>query len=118
MKIGQAIINHEAIEPKLVEYFDDEAKFDKVFTIYLKVHTAKQHFKSSNKGKLISKETYNKVIKSNQIVVIKSPKEGRSPQARSEQPLLASPRQGSSQHHYYISFSLREVKVDNMVGFA
>ena len=63
IKINNVIINQDSIDTKLHEYFKDEEKFDKMFQIYLKLHSSRTHKKSPNNGRLISKETFKKVFK-------------------------------------------------------
>ncbi len=63
MKINEAVIFRENINDlKLKEILDDNIKFDRIFQVYVKLHTKSQHFKSQNPGRLISEEIYQKVV--------------------------------------------------------
>lgn len=70
MHVGEAFIYKSAIEAKLRPYLKPGTEFDKVFSIYLKLHSSSQHFKSSTYGKLISTTTYHSVVKQGKVHVV------------------------------------------------
>ena len=103
VKVQDIILNHEQIDPMHREFFNDIHKFESMFTIYLKLHTSQAHFKSKNIGKLISKNTYKKVLQEGQIL-IKKPQIGD--------------KQITQKQKHYVSFRTKEVNVNKQIALA
>jgi hypothetical protein len=51
--VQEAFIEIDSVDQKLRCYLTDEREFDKLFTIYLKMHFKNQHFKSIVVGNII-----------------------------------------------------------------
>ena len=63
MKINEAVIKKSSVDGKIRDIFEDSKKFRDLFTIYLKLHTKQKHIKSMSNGRLITEETYLRVVK-------------------------------------------------------
>ena len=73
LKVSEVIVNRRSIDKKLRDLFDDPKRCDKLFNIYLKLHTqSQQHFRSKNNGRVITEQADNKVIKLEQFYPLNS----------------------------------------------
>lgn len=62
-------MNKQQLDPSLEVFFDDIDKFDQIFKIYLKLQTSRQYEYSTAPGKLITKETYKRVMKDKRVCI-------------------------------------------------
>ena len=58
----EAFIDSCSVDAKLRPFMKPGKDFEKLFSIYLKLHSTQKHFKSSSYGKLISHKVYKDVI--------------------------------------------------------